>query len=175
MIRIILCVLLLLSTISIAEAQKVYVWKDQEGNLVFSDTPQGDAEEVELKHNPNNFAATDAASKSSGTTSDKSKPLTVSIVSPSSQETIRDNTGNVKVVGTISPRLPRGVKVQLYLDGSPYQAPQTSTLYQIKNLDRGEHTLRMDLIDKVGKVIAVSQSTTFFLHRASSLSPVNKG
>ena len=70
----------------------------------------------------------------------------------------RDNSGSVYVAGGIKPIFKRGFRVQLYLDGKPHKDPQTHSMFALRNVDRGEHQIKMDLIDDKGKVIASSES-----------------
>lgn len=81
--------------------------------------------------------------------------------------TIRDNTGSVYVAGRIKPIFKRGLKIQLYLDDKPYEEPQPHSMFVLRNIDRGEHIIKMKLLNEQGKVIALSNPITFYMHRAS--------
>ncbi|MCJ8322125.1 MAG: DUF4124 domain-containing protein [Colwellia sp.] len=152
----------------LATSTKIYVWRNEEGVLVFSDSPRAGAEEVKLKSN-----STIVPSMNMETSLLDIKPkeldnsYEVVITQPINNTTIRDNTGSIFISGGIKPVFQRGFKIQLYVDGKAYKKPQTHTLFSLKNIDRGEHQLKMDLIDKEGKVIASSKLTTFYMHRAS--------
>jgi hypothetical protein len=61
--------------------------------------------------------------------------------------------------------------VRLVFDGLAYGEPQNSAVFVLRDIDRGEHTIQLELIDQNGKLIAVSPVTTFYLHRASVISP----
>lgn len=152
----------------LATSTKIYVWRNEEGVLVFSDSPRAGAEEVKLKPE----AAIIPGMKMETSLLDiKPKELDddyeVVITQPKNNATIRDNTGSIYISGGIKPIFQRGFRIQLYVDGKAYKKPQTHTMFSLKNIDRGEHQIKMELIDKEGKVIASSKLTTFYMHRAS--------
>jgi len=149
-----------------AASSKIYVWRNADGVLVFSDSPKPGAEEVEIK-DPN------IVSGSVDTSILDIKPKVikddyqVEITQPKNNATIRDNTGSVHVQGRIMPIFKQGLKIVLLLDGKPYQKPQRHSLFALRNIERGEHQIKMDLINNKGKVIASSPLVTFYMHRAS--------
>lgn len=150
-----------------ASSAKVYVWRNEQGVLVFSDSPRPGAEEVNVK--------SDNVIQSSVDTSildikpkEIEEKYQVEITLPEDHATIRDNTGSVHVTGRIKPVFKRGLKIQLYLDNKPYDKPQTHSMFALRNVDRGEHQIKMELINNKGKVIASSKPITFYMHRASA-------
>lgn len=151
------------------ENKKVFVTRDANGVLVFSDSPQPGAEELTLSSRPNIMAATDPTLPARKAPA--AEPFNVEIVQPEEQGTVRDNTGSVYVSGKISPMFERGLQVRLLLNGKPHAEPQNNTIFILRNVERGEHTLQMELFDQSGKLIAASPLTTFYLHRASVISP----
>jgi hypothetical protein len=70
------------------------------------------------------------------------------------------------VEGQLQGHLKVGQTIQLLLDNRPYGAPQVHTLWLMKNIDRGTHTLTLQIIEN-GKIIASSNTITVHLHRAS--------
>ncbi|GHF82139.1 DUF4124 domain-containing protein [Thalassotalea marina] len=147
---------------------KVYVWVDEKGKVVYSDTPRPGAEVVEVKEK-------NIISSNIDTSILDIKPkviedkFEVEITQPKNSQTIRDNTGSVLVQGRIKPLFKQGHKIQLLLDNSPYGSPQNYALFRLSNVDRGEHTLKFELQDNKGKVIASSSPVTFYMHRTSSI------
>ncbi len=148
---------------------KIYVWRNEKGVLVFSDSPRPGAEEVKTK--PGNVIQ---SSTSVDTEVLDIKPqeakeqYEIAITIPKNNATIRDNTGSIYISGGIKPRFKPGLQVQLYLDGEPHQKPQEHSMFSLRNIDRGEHKIKMLLLDEKGKVIASSTSVTFYMHRASA-------
>jgi len=148
-----------------ATSTKIYVWRNDEGVLVFSDSPKPGAEEVEIKE-PNNMSSIDT-SVLDLTPKVIKEDYEVEINQPAMNATIRDNTGSVYVAGRIKPIFKRGLKIQLYLDDKPYEEPQAHSMFVLRNIDRGEHIIKMKLLNEKGKVIASSKPITFYMHRAS--------
>ena len=91
----------------------------------------------------------------------------VEINQPKENATIRDNTGSVYVSGSIKPIFKQGLNIQLYLDNKPYEKPQSHSMFVLRDIDRGEHIIKMELLNEKGKVIASSKPITFYMHRAS--------
>ncbi|SEL59165.1 protein of unknown function [Colwellia chukchiensis] len=163
------CIFFVLLTQAItvfANSAKIYVWRNEQGVLVFSDSPKPGAEEVDVKE-------TNTAKSSVDTSILDIKPKAITndyqveVVQPQNNATVRDNTGSVYVSGRIKPIFKRGLKIQLYLDDEAYDKPQTHSMFVLRNIDRGEHQIKMSLIDDKGKIIATSPSVTFYMHRVS--------
>lgn len=154
---------------------EVYVWKDTQGNLHFSDFPEHkDAKRIELPDAPPppqvlNESDVDWTSSSLTDKEDKSSsalPLSVSIRSPQHDATIRSNAGVIDVIAELTPNLRTDQQLQLLLDGSPVMPPQSNPKWRLNNIDRGTHTLTLQVLQS-GKVIASSDTITVHLHRAS--------
>ena len=166
--------LLTLLTISIAApvyggSAKVYVWVNEKGQTVYSNIPRPGAEEVKI--NPGNIVQSNAVIE---TEMLDIKPQVIDekyeviIKHPKNNATIRDNTGSVYISGIIKPIFKRGLKIQLMLDDKPHLTPQTHTMFSLRNIDRGEHQIKMKLLNEKGKVIALSKAITFYMHRATA-------
>jgi hypothetical protein len=149
-----------------ATSTKIYVWRNADGVLVYSDSPKPGAEEVDVKE-PNNMSSSIDTSILDINPKTIEETYQVEITQPANNATIRDNTGSVYVSGRIKPIFKQGLKIQLKLDNQPYEKPQTHSMFVLRNVERGEHQLKMDLINDKGKVIASSESVTFYMHRAS--------
>jgi len=158
-------IITLLTSHAFATSTKIYVWRNDDGVLVFSDSPKPGAEEVEIKE-PNTSSSVDT-SVLDLTPKVIKDDYQVEINQPAENATIRDNTGSVYVSGRIKPVFKRGLKIQLYLDEEPYEKPQTHSMFVLRNIDRGEHVIKMKLLDEKGKIIALSKPVTFYMHRAS--------
>lgn len=167
-LRIITLMLLVVSLTTPAKknAAKIYVWRNEAGVLVFSDSPKPGAEEVEVKKNDNVIPSVDTSILDIKPKAVE-ESYEVSITQPENHATIRDNTGSVYIAGRIQPVFKRGHTIQLYLDDKPYEDPQPQAMFILRNVDRGEHQIKMELINDKGKVIALSEVITFYMHRAS--------
>ncbi|MBU2924214.1 DUF4124 domain-containing protein [Colwellia sp. 4_MG-2023] len=165
-----LLLILLISIIAPVNASttKIYLWRNEAGQLVYSDTPSPGAEEV--KTNPGHVI--ESSSSIDIQLLDIQKEIVpedyqIIINHPKNHDTIRDNTGSILISAMIQPRFKRGLKVQLILDGEAYQTPQNHTQFSLRNIDRGEHQIKMQVFNEEGKVIALSDPITFYMHRAS--------
>jgi hypothetical protein len=158
-------VITLLSSNIFAASTKIYVWRSDDGVLVFSDSPKPGAEEVEVRE-PNTASSVDT-SMLDLTPKIIKDDYQVEINQPKQNATIRDNTGSVYVTGSIKPIFKQGLNIQLYLDDKPYEKPQPHSMFVLRNIDRGEHIIKMKLLNDKGKVIASSKSITFYMHRSS--------
>ncbi len=170
MIKLLLFTLLLitLATPVHPDTSKIYVWRDEKGILVFSDSPKPGAEEV--KAEPDNVfkSSTSIDMKVLDITPKEiTEQYEIAITIPKNNATIRDNTGSIYISGSIQPRFKPGWNVQLVLDDKPHGKPQNRSIFSLKNIDRGEHKLKMLLLNDKGKIIASSPSVTFYMHRAS--------
>lgn len=161
-------IVLVLFTINTVEASssKVYVWRNADGILVFSDSPKPGAEEVEV-NDANTIKSSIDTSILDITPKKIEEKYQVEITLPKNNDTIRDNTGSAYVTGIIKPIFKRGLKIQLLLDGKLYGKAQDHSRFALRNVDRGEHQLKMEVVDRTGKVIASSGTVTFYMHRAS--------
>lgn len=150
----------------VAEASKVYVWRNEHGQLVFSDSPRPGAEEVEISGDQTIIPSVDTSILDI-----KPKAIDerydIEITQPVDHATIRDNTGSVYITGRIKPIFKRGLKVRLLIDDKPYQEPSDRVIFSLRNVDRGEHRIKLELLNEKGKVIASSTPVTFYMHRAS--------
>jgi hypothetical protein len=144
---------------------EIYVWRNEKGILVYSDSPRPGAELVESKE-PNTASSVDTSVLDLKPKVIK-EDYQVVIDQPAQNATVRDNTGSVHVSGSIKPVFKKGLKIQLYLDNKAYDKPQPHSLFALRNIDRGEHIIKMKLLNDKGKVIASSKPVTFYMHRAS--------
>lgn len=147
---------------------QIYKWTDSDGNVHFSDKPHPGAEEVTLPE-IQTFSSPTPSPSTSPTVAEAEDAVqdnyTVDIVMPKDQETIRNNQGYVVVNVQISPELKKNDKVQLIFDGAPLGDPLPTTVFALRDIKRGSHTLKAELISAQGKVVDNSETVTFFMHR----------
>ncbi|MEM0516140.1 DUF4124 domain-containing protein [Pseudoalteromonas sp. YIC-827] len=158
--------LTIFSTAWAAPSKDIYVYKDENGVLVFSDTPRKGAERVTLNAPVMNMPSVDTSILDEVDDLEQVK-FSIAITTPTQEETIRDNTGSVHVSGQVKPRFLQGHSVQLFMDGQAHGEPQSSSLFALRNVDRGEHSLVLKLLNSEGEVLASSKPITFFMHRRS--------
>ena len=143
---------------------QIYKWTDSSGNVHFSDKPHPGSEKIELP-------SVQTYSSPVIPTSNAAPPITseansyekVTIVQPEDQVTIRNTEGYVSVVCEVEPSLKSEDKVQLLFDGSVLGSPQSALVFALKSIDRGSHTIAVQVVDSEGKVLATSAATTIFM------------
>lgn len=165
-----LCITLTFLTSVSAE---VYQSLDDNGNVIYTDKPSPDAEKIKIDNvqtiSPpavKNFEYT-PPEKSAKTNYTK-----LEISSPANDQVFTGGPGDVTVSVLIRPELNTslGDRLILHMDGKK-QADSTSTSFSFTNLDRGTHTVKVDVVDKEGKSLKSSASVSFTINRTSVLNP----
>ncbi len=164
-----------------AHANTIYTWTDEAGNIHLGDAPMNsDAKSMKL---PDLEAAAPAPEVQSTTQpkmtkkpkkeekkvvkkekEELPKKLELTMISPTHDETLRSSRGFLSIQLESNRKLGIGEQIQLYLDGSRYGAPQSTLNWQLKNIDRGAHTIAVKAT-RSGKVIASTSPITVHLHR----------
>ncbi|MCQ1057920.1 DUF4124 domain-containing protein [Photobacterium sp. ZSDE20] len=164
--RLLTAVLLISTTTA---ASEMYTWQDEDGVTHFSDQPFPGASVISIQAPQE---STDPQPLVAETDLDTEQPnestlpaASIQLTSPSDQQTVRDNQGNLTVMASSNRKLNQGHSTRLRLDGEIYDRPQAQLIWPLTNIDRGSHTLQVELL-KHGKVIASSEEITVFLHRA---------
>jgi hypothetical protein len=170
MIRILILILLAVSSIAVAD--EVYRWVDKDGQIHYSDRPHEGAEMVTL---PEAQTFSMPASQPTQRTTDKqddsqkAEPYSsVAITSPTSDEALWGTDGKVKVSVSVQPQLHRGHRLMVYLDNKAVArltGNQRDT--ELTEVFRGEHTLRTEVLDSTGSVVAKSNSVPFTVKQTS--------
>ncbi|MFC1518450.1 DUF4124 domain-containing protein [Pseudomonadota bacterium] len=166
-----LITLILCSVIFSIGHATVYRWVDEQGNVHYSDQPRENAEQIELSENTQNSVAAPTVIETDSSPKE-AKPVEyrVRIVNPTQEETIRNNNGNFTVVASAAPELPSGFLMALYIDDLLYGQPQASSIFNVTEVNRGEHNLVVKVLTQNGKVLASSSPRKIFLHQASVFS-----
>ena len=141
---------------TIVTSAAVYKTVDEHGNVVFTDEPLVEAEEVILKPTitlespaPNDLHE----SSSSGDRAEKTKfkYRRLEITSPPNGEAVRANNGNFALQYAIEPSAQAGHIVQLLMDGDVYKTVVGSGTTRLENVDRGLHFFRLRVINRSNK------------------------
>src|SRR5690606_40947078 len=59
-------------------------------------------------------------------------------------------------------------RLHLLLDGAPYGEPTSDTRIELVNVDRGEHSLAVEVINAAGETVQRSEPVTFTVQRVRS-------
>jgi hypothetical protein len=93
----------------------------------------------------------------------------VRIVAPKPEETVHSNSGYLAVTVAVStPPAKAGGHLSLLLDDKTV-ATGSEQNFVLKGIDRGSHTLRLQVNAADGTVLATSPQVTFHMWRASRL------
>jgi uncharacterized protein DUF4124 len=145
-------------------AATVYKTVDDDGNIIFTDKPSENSEEIILQDlqtidNPNPGRAKPYQPKK-----DKSPVYKTIVVSkPADGSAIRSNNGSVTISVTLEPALRLGHKIIISMDGKEVGSGASVSL---QNVDRGTHSISASVVNGTGKKL-ISTSSTFSLLRVS--------
>lgn len=157
-----------------AEAGTVYQQVDNNGNVIYTDTPPASGNTVENSENistvstPKNIVSPAASEKSMPTQNLAERKVYSAflIQSPKDQDTLQ-NEREFSVELTVNPELQEGDKIQLVIDGIPYGSPSASTHQAVGQLNRGSHQISAVLMDKNNSVLKQSGTITVYVHYAN--------
>jgi len=168
--------LILLLWIPLLASADIYQWTDSQGLTHFSDTPMPGATSVKL--NDDAITTDDAPVStppvippvSTDNTNTDAGPgrgyySSVSIVQPLTQATIFNNSGQVEVSIATKPDLRANDKAIMLVDGKPMETTQNENVLQVQGVERGEHTVRVQIQDKKGTAVATSNIITIYMRR----------
>lgn len=162
-----------------ASQAQVYKKVLEDGTVVYTDKKEAGSEEVQVESVVSEFAPVKRAATSSEDTGesaeqaseDGSVQASIEITSPAHEATIRSNEGIVDVAWAARTRNVEGrLSYELWVDNQlAYQGPAAGVT--LRELNRGEHRLRVRLFDESGSELAVSDTTVIFIHQASIYNP----
>jgi len=171
--RLILTALLLAAALP-ASAQ-IYKYTDANGKTVFTNQPPSNVSAKPVELPPTNTVApqtptnTDAGNNAGGAEAQNAYTI-LALSNLPNDEALRVNNGTFVVEVVVQPQLAMDHQLQLLLDGQPYGAPTHSTSITMDNIDRGEHTLAVEVVQG-SRVIQTSAPANFTLQRISTNSP----
>ncbi len=149
-------------------AAEVYRWVDEQGNVIYSDTPHPGAEVIE-NLDPQTIESLRLRPAQKQRPVEKLSPEyeVFRISSPVNDSAVRANDGNITVEVEIRPPLmvKLGHRLTLYLDGKPVLEGENKTTLELQNLPRGTHTLQVVITDRKGNIFKKSEIITFHLLR----------
>ena len=162
---------LLLITLCASAQAGVYKRIDAEGNVEYTDVPRTTEEKPVPLPPASTYTPTpvDSGAQASGPAAQAAVNYeSVTITQPAEDEAVREDAGNLAVLVTTTPPLQSGHRFAVLIDGKKMAEGQSSSL-QVENVDRGTHTVQVQVVDASDKVIASSRSVTFHLQRTSTL------
>lgn len=131
---------------------QIYQYTDDRGNRVYTDQPPLDVQANSFKLNTVNSLPVDvrqpspAALNINRTRKHSSFYSQLQIIGLPTDQAIRANDGSFTVQVEITPNLASEHYLQMLIDGKAYAAASRSTTLLVKNLDRGEHRLVVQVL-----------------------------
>lgn len=159
---------MLLLLIALPAAAQIYKYTDAAGNTAYSNQPPDgvNAQPVELP--PLNSVERQAPPAPPAETSSREQPRSayevLELTNLPTSEALRANNGTFTVNVLIKPRLQGPHLFRLLLDEQPYGQPSNVPILQLVNIDRGLHSLAVQVIDGES-VVQQSPSVTFTVQR----------
>ncbi len=146
---------------------QIYKWTDSSGTVHFTDKPRPGAEKVDLPavQTFSSPPVEPVATPEPLQLVDEATDYKIEIVEPKNQATIRNNQGYISVMLQITPELKESDKVQILFDGSPLGEPQANTVFALKDVNRGAHSIAAQIVGGAGKVLDTSEAITVYMHR----------
>ena len=150
--------LMLLMAVALPAAAQIYKYTDANGNTAYSNQPpDGTAvQTVELprlnsigQQQPNTAPTPTPATPLIPTATSATTGAiysTLELTDIPTQEALRANNGTFTVGVKMDPRLQRQHLLRLVLDGAPYGQPSNVPRLQLVNIDRGDHTLSVQVL-----------------------------
>jgi hypothetical protein len=169
------CVCLFGGSAATAAETKIYKTIDEDGNVVFTDVPpKGDDSAEEINVSAPNIADLGTATPSVDPIEAQSFAYrSLRITSPEHDESVREPTGDVEVVVEVQPQLRAEHELRLLVDGAAQQVGRNSN-FVLSRLDRGTHTLQVEVVHRNGEVLVASEPSVFHLQQYSELTAPNQ-
>lgn len=157
-------------------ATEVFISKDADGNIIFSDTPTPGSERHPVKPLPTvpAFAPTNEVEDATATAAPEKTSAFISyqqlmIVSPAVDTVIPTGaagnlTLNVQLVPALQPQ-----HHLVLLDGQKIISQSSDTVFTLTNLSRGQHDFQAQVIDEQGQILIRSPIYSLHVKRASAL------
>ena len=176
-----LWILPLLFALPLQAAQQIHKWVDSKGVVHFSDRLSEGAQDSNVQMTIIDTATGTEKANSAKSGTIESNPVndaaleavasfTLGISSPTNGETIRENSGLVKIQATLNPQPTTPYILKVLLDDTEAGSFNNTLQAELNNVERGMHKLEVQAIDQSGKILASSTPVTFYLFRVSAIS-----
>ena len=160
--------LFILLLIALPVAAQIYKYTDATGNTAYSNQPPDGvkAQPVELPPLNSVERQTPAAAPAEATRREQPRSAyeVLELTNLPTTEALRANNGSFTVNVLIKPRLQGPHLFRLLLDDQPYGQPSNVPTLQLVNIDRGLHSLAVQVIDGEN-IVQQSPTVTFTVQR----------
>ncbi|MBL4622848.1 MAG: hypothetical protein JKY89_10660 [Immundisolibacteraceae bacterium] len=157
---------LIVNTAVAEKAVTVYRWQHPDGSVEFSDESRLGAEPVVVEE-PMILPSVRAVKNTTwGASVGKFSYASLLIKSPLAESSFRNEAAlSILVTGEVEPGLRRGDQLVLLVDGAVHTEPGRLTTFNLPVLERGAHTLQLELRSADGDRIKQSESITIYVQR----------
>ena len=160
--------LLMLLLIALPAAAQIYKYTDADGNTAYSNQPPDGVKAQPVELPPLNRVEPQAPSAPPVEATSREQPLSayevLELTNLPTTEALRANNGTFTVNVLIKPRLQGPHLFRLLLDDQPYGQPSNVPILQLVNIDRGTHSLAVQVIDGEN-IVQQSPAVTFTVQR----------
>jgi len=160
--------LFILLLIALPAAAQIYKYTDAAGNTAYSNQPPDGVKAQPVDLPPLNSVEPQAPPKPSAQTRTREQAANpyevLELTNLPTTEALRANNGTFTVNVLIKPRLQGPHLFRLLLDEQPYGQPGNVPILQLVNVDRGTHSLAVQVIEGQ-TVIQQSPTVTFTVQR----------
>ncbi len=166
---------------------QVYKVVDEDGNVSYTDqAPTDGAKQVDLPPLSVIEAPIYEQPKAAKEATEGEQPKEMSlqylrknyadfaIVAPQPDETVWGSDAVVTTAWNVGYELQEGMSVTIYLDGKVHTTT-TEQIIALPNMDRGEHTIKMELKNSKRRIVASAGPVTFFLRRPGLYNRARRG
>ena len=149
----------------------IYKHVNEQGEVVYSDTPAQGAEKMKLPEIQSYTPPKVPLVRPDDVPLESEIYGALEFIKPLDKSTIRNNLGVIELQLGIDPALKvrENHRIQFYLDNERYGPLVDTTSIMMSNIERGEHTLSASVLDESGTVIIASKPVTVFVKRESVL------
>lgn len=166
-IKTVMAGLFLALAIPLVEAATIYKTVDDNGNIVFTDTQSSDRPGETINLRPITAIPSVPTSRPipAPVKVPRKKQYSQFIISqPGNNVTLR-NQETITVKLAVSPRMQFDHSIRLRVNGALVAESRRQLTFELKDVERGSHTLTAEIVDSQQQVIE-STSNSFFVHRA---------
>jgi hypothetical protein len=160
------------------EARKeLWMWKDANGVVHYSDVPGPGAKKVDLtviEAQPRPTVAPAAKPATTGAAQPAAAAVTytsLEIWQPENEQSFFEADATVNVRIRSEPEVAEGDRLLFYLDGRMIDGPLNSMEYTLTNLDRGAHALTARIFDAQGKEKIRSKDVVIYIKQVTTIAP----
>ncbi|MGD8312456.1 MAG: DUF4124 domain-containing protein [Gammaproteobacteria bacterium] len=157
---------LLLALIAVAVQAELYKSINQDGEVVYSDSPSPGARRLKLPELPT-YALPPVGSLRTPSRVPIKNDLYERFVfaAPANDATIRDELGVIHTELQLVPGLGDDHLIQYYLDDKPYGPPYDQLTVTMSNLAPGRHRLSASVIDRQGNILISTEDIVVTIER----------